>query len=108
MSATETIAEYTRAIADLLNAETGQMLERLREAEMEAMARIGNIAPVEYDYDGAAAYLRIPRRTLERRVSAHAITYRKDGQRVFFTKSALDQYMAGLVTKRRELRPLPC
>lgn len=101
-----TIADHTKAITDLLNVEVMRTLEKLREAENEALERIRKIAPVEYDYEAAAAYLSIRRRTLERRVARRQITFRKDGQRVLFTQSALDQYKMTLTTERREPRTL--
>ena len=81
-------------------------LGRLREAEREALERIQQIAPNEYDYAAAASYLSIPRRTLERRVADRKISFRKDGKRVLFTHSALEQYKTTLTTNRREPRPL--
>ena len=61
-----TIEVHTKAIAELLNVEAARSLERLRKAEQEALERIGNIAPVELDYDAAAAYVGLSRRTFER------------------------------------------
>jgi excisionase family DNA binding protein len=106
MSAEDAIATHMRAIADLLHEQAVRALGRLREAEREAMERIQQIAPKEYDYAAAASYLSIPRRTLERRVADRKISFRKDGKRVFFTRSALDQYKTLLTTNRREQRPL--
>lgn len=102
----DAIVAHTRAIAELLCEQaTGAML-RLREAECEALERIQQIFPRDYDYDAAALYLSIPRRTLERRVAERGISFRKDGKRVLFTKSALDQYKATATTNRRERRTL--
>ncbi|SRR5260221_10865841 len=106
LSDEDAIAIHTRAIADLLNEQVSRTLQRLREAEREALERIQQISPHEYDYDAAAIYLSIPRRTLERRVADRRISFRKDGKRVLFTKSALDKYRTTLTTNRREQRPL--
>jgi excisionase family DNA binding protein len=104
MSDEDAIAMHTRAITDLLQGQVTLVLQRLREAEREALERIQQIAPIEYDYDSAATYLGIPRRTLERRVADRKVSFRKDGKSVLFTKSALDQYKATLTTNRRERR----
>lgn len=106
MSDEDAIAMHTRAIADLLHEQAARALQRLHEAERDALERIQQISPNEYGYDAAASYLSIPRRTLERRVADREISFRKDGKRVLFTKSALDQYRTTLTTKRRERRPL--
>ncbi len=106
MSDVEAIARHTRAITDLLHEEVLSVLQRLHEAEREALERIQQIAPNEYDYNSAAIYLGIPRRTLERRVGDRKVSFRKDGKRVLFTKSALDQYKVTLTKKRREQRTL--
>lgn len=106
MSAEDAIATHIRAIAELLHEQAVRALWRLREAEREALERIQQIAPSEYDYAAAASYLSIPRRTLERRVANRKISFRKDGKRVLFTRSALDQYKTTLTTNRREPRPL--
>ena len=102
----DAIALHTRAIAELLNEQVVRMLQRLRDAEREALERIQQICPHEYNYDAAAIYLSIPRRTLERRVADRKLSFRRDGKRVVFTKSALDQYRTTLTTNRREPRPL--
>ncbi|MEO6742690.1 MAG: excisionase family DNA-binding protein [Chthoniobacteraceae bacterium] len=102
----DAIAAHTRAIADLLYEQARNALGRLREAERETLERIQQTSPRDYDYDAAAIYLAIPRRTLERRVADREISFRKDGKRVRFTKSALDQYKTTLTTNRRERRPL--
>lgn len=106
MSEVDAIARHTRAIADLLHEHVSRALQRLHEAEREALDRIQQIAPNEYDYDAAAIYLGIPRRTLERRVGDRKVSFRKDGKRVLFTKSALDQYKVTLTKNRREQRTL--
>lgn len=106
LSDEDAVATHTRAIADLLNEQVARALRSLREAEREALQRIQRIAPNEYDYAAAASYLSIPRRTLERRVADRKISFRKDGRRVLFTRSALDQYKTALTTSRREPRPL--
>ena len=105
MSAEDIIATHMRAIADLLHEQAMRALGRLREAEREALERIQQITPNEYDYATAASYLSIPRRTLERRVADRKISFRKDGKRVLFTRSALEQYKTTLTTNRREPRP---
>jgi excisionase family DNA binding protein len=107
MGAKQAISVHAAAIADLIMVETAQTFDRLREAEREALARIASIAPVEYDYERAADYLGVSVPTLERRVANREITFRRDGRRVFFTQSALDQFKAAHTTKRREPRPLP-
>ena len=106
LSEQDGIAMHTRAIADLLNEQVMRTLLRLREAEREALERIQQICPKEYDYDEAAIYLSIQRRTLERRVADRRISFRREGKRVFFTKSALDQYKATRTTNRREQRSI--
>ena len=106
LSEEDAIAIHTRAISDLLNGHVARTLGRLREAEREALKRIQQICPKEYDYDEAAIYHSIQRRTLERRVADRRISFRKEGKRVFFTKSALDQYKATRTTNRREQRAL--
>ena len=106
LSDEDAIATHTRAIADLLHEHAARALMSLREAEREALQRIQQIAPNEYDYDAAASYLSNPPRTLERRVADRKISFRKDGKRVFFTRSALDQYKTTLTTNRREPRTL--
>ena len=106
MSDEDAIATHMQAIADLLHGQAARALERLREAEREALQRIQHIAPNEYDYATAATYLSIPRRTLERRVAKREITFRRDGKRVFFTRSALDQYKTMLITNHRERRTI--
>jgi excisionase family DNA binding protein len=106
LSEQDAIAMHTRAIADLLNEQVMRTLLRLREAEREALERIQQICPHEYDYDEAAIYLSIQRRTLERRVADRRISFRREGKRVFFTKSALDQYKTTRTTNRREQRDL--
>ena len=107
MNAIASITDHTKAIADLLNGEVERTLARLRDAEREALARIAGIAPVEYDCARAAAYLGVSVRTMEDRVARREITFRRDGRRVFFTQSSLDQFKAAHTTKRREPRPLP-
>ena len=107
MTAIASITDHTKAIADLLNGEVERTLARLRAAEAEALERIAGIAPVEYDYERAAAYLGVSVRTMEDRVARREITFRRDGRRVFFTQSSLDQFKAAHTTKRREPRPLP-
>ena len=102
----EAIAAHTRVIADLLYEQASSALRRLREAEREALEQIQQIAPRDFDYAAAAKYLSIPRRTLERRVANREIAFRKDGKRVLFTKSALDQYKTTVTTNCRECRPL--
>ena len=106
LSDEDAVATHTRAIADLLHEQVARALRSLREAEREALQRIQRIAPNEYDYAAAASYLSIPRRTLERRVADRKISFRKDGKRVLFTRSALEQYKTTLTTHRREPRPL--
>ena len=105
LSEEDAIAMHTRAITDLLNEHVARTLGRLREAEREALERIQQICPKEYNYDEATIYLSIQRRTLERRV-ADRISFRREGKRVFFTKSALDQYKTTRTTNRREQRAL--
>lgn len=107
MGAKQAISVHAAAIADLIMVETAQTFDRLREAEREALARIAGIAPVEYDYERAAAYLGVSSKTLRRCAARRGITFRKNGRRVFFTQSALDQYKAAHTTKRREPPTLP-
>ena len=107
MTAIASITDHTKAIADLLNGEVERTLARLRAVEAEALERIAGIAPVEYDCARAAAYLGVSSKTLRRCAAGRHITFRKDGRRVFFTQSSLDQYKAAHTTKRREPRPLP-
>lgn len=100
------IAAHVRRITDLITAQAHAALGRLELAETEAAERIAAIAPAEYDYEAASRYLSTPRRTLERRVREKRIAYRKDGARVLFTRSALDEYRATLTVARRPIRPL--
>lgn len=80
-------------------------LARVNAEAEEAMQRIRDAAPVIFDYDGAAAYLGMPRRTLERRVSERGIEFRRDGRSVTFTKTALDEYQKRGTEVPRPVKP---
>lgn len=106
MSTAEVIDKHARAIADLIRNEAAAALARIAAAQEEALERVEQLTPADYDYAAASRYLGIPRRTLERRVRAHKISFRKDGQRVLFTRTALDEYKLQLTTNARPLKPL--
>ena len=80
-------------------------LRRLREAEREVLEQLQQIASRDFEYDTSAKYLSIPRRTMERRVADREISFRKNGKRGLFAKSALDQYKMTITMNGRECRP---
>lgn len=103
------LVEQSRILADLLASEVEQIFSRLQSAEAEAMSRIQALAPVdEFDLKAAAKYLGLPARTLQRRIRDRLIAYRRDGRRVLFTRTALDEYRKAGLIRAQEGRPLPC
>ena len=98
------ISNHSNEIARLIRLQADEALARVRAAEREAIERLQQVAPVEYDYAAASAYTGISIPTLERRVASRLIKFRKDGRRVFFTKAALDEYKEGLTVEPKPRR----
>lgn len=101
------IKPHLDRITAIIGDEVEAILQRLHAVEKDAHERITAVGPpVEFDYDGAAEYLHISRRSLERVVDARAIGFRRAGKRVFFTKAALDEYMQTGRVIARPVKPL--
>lgn len=102
------LTELAKGVAAIFEEEMIAALERLRVVEDEARRRIEAMSPPnELNIDQAAAFLGISKRTLERRVAKRAISYRRDGARLLFTRAALDEYRLKGRVLAASARPLP-
>ena len=103
------VLEYTGQICSAFMAAVIQSLGKIQEAERAAVARLQAYTPTErlMDSKEAAAYLKIPLRSLHQMTSPHnqELPFNWIGNQKRFRKAQLDAHLERNEVKRKERAP---